>query len=390
MTLQKFTSLHFLNCIPGATPNSTTEKSQPKAMMTLNTRAHQKPIRKGSDSLPKVQLLRMALCFFCGYIFCSSRSFYSTALSESSTPQTEMPLFAHPLIKELRAGWGNKQIPTVLYKQTNGTRTLVVDVGLDEAKEFFFAVEQGFEVVGLEPNPKSFAKAAETCRTMKEHRCVVIEKVDDIEWPLKREPGVSYLILAAAGEEKSTLPFYDRGEVGTFAAPDNWKKTHEAIMVPVLRLDQVVQEDVYLLKIDTQGYDHFVLKGAKGIFDNHVVRQVLYEVDPILAHRSGVRLTDTIGMVQQEYGMLCFPSRKDNPCKQMTDTAMAFAERYQIKKETEEMKKKFFSDCWEDMLCINTKKEYTGPALPNSVVKGATASVITTKKTITTSMNFGK
>ena len=77
--------------------------------------------------------------------------------------------------------------------------------------------------------------------------------------------------------------------------------------VPVVRVDDVVAEDVFLLKIDTQGFDSFVLQGCEKLFHHHIVRQVIFEVEPLPLGKVGVNNIETIlELVQNDYGMMCF------------------------------------------------------------------------------------
>ena len=86
---------------------------------------------------------------------------------------------------------------------------------------------------------------------------------------------MSYLINAGAGREKDTLELRLDGPIGTFAEMKTSEHADRA-MVPVVRADSIVDEDVFLFKIDTQGFDHYVLEGAKNLFEKHTVRQVIF------------------------------------------------------------------------------------------------------------------
>jgi FkbM family methyltransferase len=49
-------------------------------------------------------------------------------------------------------------------------------------------------------------------------------------------------------------------------------------IVELIQLDAVVKEDILLLKIDTEGYEEFVIQGSKSVFKDHNVHNVLIEV----------------------------------------------------------------------------------------------------------------
>jgi len=80
--------------------------------------------------------------------------------------------------------------------------------------------------------------------------------------------------------------------------------------VKVVRVDDIIREDIYLLQIDTQGFDQYVVEGASEIFKHHVVRQVIVEVD---AYNMGHNNHTVHGFldVLQSKGMMCFTTRTD-------------------------------------------------------------------------------
>jgi FkbM family methyltransferase len=108
--------------------------------------------------------------------------------------------------------------------------------------------------------------------------CEVISDINSAQLPLKRMPGKSYLINAALGKERGVLPFHMSGAESTFASLKE-NSLDPTVNVTVLPLDAIIQEDVYLFKIDVQGFEEMVLQGAANLFRNHVVRQLIFEVD---------------------------------------------------------------------------------------------------------------
>jgi FkbM family methyltransferase len=252
------------------------------------------------------------------------------------------------------------QVPPMLNKKAQGKRALVVDVGLDKGEEFFFSIDRGFELVGFEPNPVSFPKLREKCNARP--TCHVVD-LATVKRPLEREPGHSYLVNAAVGAEPASLPFFTKGSGSTLASPSSLSS--DTIKVPVVVIDDFIQEDVYMFKIDTQGFDHLVLKGANNLFRDHVVRQIIFEVDPLAMSRSNLKLTDTMEMVQG-YGMACFTDRNDlEPnCKYYGDSVEGFEEKYFTKRNMPAKAK--WAQCWEDFMCINIDKGWKGPVLSPS------------------------
>ena len=282
----------------------------------------------------------------------------SDLTSTNKMNSKKLPLQVFPLLKELRTGWGNMQVPPLLKRDANKTRALVVDVGLDRGEEFFYAMQNGFEVVGFEPNPGSFKGLAQKCSQIANCEIVDLEKVD---LPLRRKPNYSYLINAGAGATRSILSLSLDGAGGSFVSLAGNEQSQKA-EVPVVRIDEIISEDVFLFKIDTQGYDHFVLEGARDLFQNHVVRQIIFEVEPYAMSRLGLNIQMTLSMLQG-YGMVCFTDRNDNrPCDYMGDSAKGFDENFFDRMKLHS--KGAWAKCWEDFLCLNIEKIYESPIPP--------------------------
>jgi FkbM family methyltransferase len=259
------------------------------------------------------------------------------------------------------------QPPPLLLKKAEGTRSLVVDVGLDNGDEFFASIENGFEVVGFEPNPESFAALAIRCRALTATKCFAFETVSALSLPLAREPGASYLINAAVGNEPGEMELFLFGPRSSFQAPKTAENAHQWQKVTIVRIDDFIQEDVYLFKIDTQGHDPLVLMGAKNLFKNHVVRQLIWEVEPLTMMRNKVTMTAAMTMLQ-DYGMLCFNERSDvaPECEFWGDTVEQFEKMYFGSDNVDTDSNELWANCWEDFLCINIEKSYPGMTLrPN-------------------------
>ena len=54
--------------------------------------------------------------------------------------------------------------------------------------------------------------------------------------------------------------------------------------VDLVRLDNIVKQDIFVLKIDVEGYEMNVFKGAMGLFDNFKVYHVFSEFAPVMLH----------------------------------------------------------------------------------------------------------
>lgn len=273
--------------------------------------------------------------------------------AEETSPKRPLQIF--PLLKEFNTGIGNMVVPEILKRDASGERVLVVDVGLDKGKEFFAALSNGFEVVGFEPNPKTFPILADKCANT--HTCHIVD-LEKTPLPLMRSPGHSYLINAGVGKESATLDFSISRAVSSFTPNVEGFATAEKARVRVVRLDEIIMEDIYLLKVDTQGFDYFALQGAQKIFDNHVVRQTILENDPWVMQKNGVTTHDVIELTQS-YGLVCFASSGDETkehCRYNGDSVDGYEKVFYPRME----KSRKWGECWDDFLCINIEKEYTG------------------------------
>lgn len=262
------------------------------------------------------------------------------------------PLKIFPLLKELGSGWKNKQVPPLIMRNATGTRSLVLDVGLHTGDEFFAAIDHGFEVVGFEPNPDTFPKLSAICQ--QKPKCQVLD-LDTVTLPLQREKGHSYLVNAAVGKEPATLQLNIKADVSSLVQVKGLqgRKTSQ---VKVVKMDDFIKEDVYLFKIDTQGYEKFVLEGSKDLFENHVVRQVILEVDPFTMAPNNITVDDVLDVLQ-ENGMMCFQALTNNPgCVYLGESVEGFMKVF----NGEPYNWNMWGKCWEDVLCLNIDKVYEG------------------------------
>ena len=260
--------------------------------------------------------------------------------------------------------------PMLIEKNAVGHRSLIIDVGLDKGHEYFKAIYNGFEVVGFEANPHSFAKLREKCNALQ--HCTVIENpmlmLSNNELPLKRKKGQSYLINAGAGKESGTLTLSagveKLGALSTFNGNlTKGKSTKE--VVSIVRIDDIIDEDVYLFKIDTQGFDQMVLEGSQRLFENRVVKQVIVEVDSFNLKNNGHTPKTILEYLQNTCGMVCFQTRTDQfkNCAYYGESIDEFTDVF--RPDANEDGKKMFNTCWEDFLCINVEKEFPGDHPPN-------------------------
>ena len=206
----------------------------------------------------------------------------------------------HGLFREWGCGHGNMQTPHTILAGGNGA--IIVDIGLGtDAAETIDAVLHGFTVLTFEPMPENMAsiqKAVGHRNLGSNVQFVQLEKGGDGAWimPPLHQPseasrlatghGFAFIIHAGVGDEDSTmmLPLKGtRGAMGSLALSN--RKGDGLKPVPQVRLDTVLPawaSSIHLLKIDTQGYELKILRGAMASLRTHRFRHVLYEFSPWL------------------------------------------------------------------------------------------------------------
>lgn len=178
----------------------------------------------------------------------------------------------------------------------------IVDVGLLDCHAVVDAVRRGFVVHAFEPVPSYMAN----CRRMLKRNSFVDAPISagtpllPARWHnrqreiLNRRPsprdGFAFLYAAALSNvTMGAVPFYEAGGSSSFASRGIRKHNITRIEVPVIRLDDAVDENLWLLKVDTQGHEWHVFSGASRLFARRTVAHVLTEFDPRLLRRQQVR-----------------------------------------------------------------------------------------------------
>eukprot|EP00494_Astrolonche_serrata_P014403 UN14535 len=91
----------------------------------------------------------------------------------------------------------------------------------------------------------------------------------------------------------------------------------------MVTIDKMVKEDnIYILKTDTQGYDYFAMQGATQTFKNSHVNIVHFEFWPRVLLQSNVTSTAVFDLIQNEFGMkTCFDVNEGGPLVRSYDTS---------------------------------------------------------------------
>jgi FkbM family methyltransferase len=171
---------------------------------------------------------------------------------------------------------------------------IVIDVGANGGKETSLALSQGRKVVALECLSDAYVK---------------------LRSRFKHKQNVTLLNLCAgATHELKTLHLADdsssliKSNVKAPAEAMKANRPHNKLRnqretVVVVKLDDLIHEQVALIKIDAQGYDGLVLRGASRLINSY---------HPVLIYEENVGLQNSPVSLPHEYH--CVPSREDRVC----------------------------------------------------------------------------
>lgn len=94
-----------------------------------------------------------------------------------------------------------------------------------------------------------------------------------------------------------------RGANGANGFSNDWVQTAICENHTATPLSRIINEPVCLLKIDVEGMEPYVMEGARGLLDTHVVQNVILEFSPALTHRPGLpSRADQVAMLKEMAG----------------------------------------------------------------------------------------
>ena len=153
---------------------------------------------------------------------------------------------------------------------------VVMEVGMHRAVQCLQAAKAGLQAHCVEPSPTSFQRVQGAVKRASK------EAQDRV-----------HLYNVAAGEtSEGTVPFKGTGGTGDHVGDfDMWNMKAGAstqdtkatvVQVPSMRLDDIVNkvESVFLLKVDTQGFEPKVFAGLSESLKEHKIKYVIFEYWP--------------------------------------------------------------------------------------------------------------
>ena len=157
----------------------------------------------------------------------------------------------------------------------------VIEVGVHRATQCMHAANAGFEAHCVEPSPRSFQRIQTAVR----------------QAPMDVQRRMHLHNVAAGPSSEGTVQFTSTGGTGDHVGKQNmWTmeqetqleqeaKPTEIIEIPSKKLDDIIQNDmkdktIFLLKVDTQGFEPAVFAGAQESLQQHKIPFILTEYWP--------------------------------------------------------------------------------------------------------------
>ncbi|MEM7550373.1 MAG: FkbM family methyltransferase [Bacteroidota bacterium] len=171
-----------------------------------------------------------------------------------------------------------KYLSTKLKKKEKGK--LLVDVGAAEGEISIYFNKKNWEVIAFEPDDINRAKFTEYCE---QYNCNI--EIHDV----------------AVADKKGKLPFYTSDVSMGIKGLNNFHESHKPYKyVDIIPLKDFLNEEeisvINFLKIDTEGYDFFVLKGID--YENVQIDIILCEYDNKKTQKLGYELRDILRFLE--------------------------------------------------------------------------------------------
>mmetsp|Transcript_18426 Transcript_18426/g.30488 ORF Transcript_18426/g.30488 Transcript_18426/m.30488 type:complete len:403 (-) Transcript_18426:137-1345(-) len=223
-----------------------------------------------------------------------------------------------------KALFGDAQLlPALLWKDLpqEFRRLPIVDVGSHDGIDFTIpGAKLGHRVYAFEPTPKKYANILNNINRVKTEEGANISHTDQAAGFRHAEPGSILLQQAVAVSEKPGFANFTvtdaQSGVGNSlsdkALPGWMRQRSTQVNVTLKALSNVLKNEdngLFLLKIDSQGHEYQILKGAEKYIKTHPVYLILLEYFPKGIVGGGVMPIQLLKLLTEQLGYQCFDVR---------------------------------------------------------------------------------
>lgn len=192
----------------------------------------------------------------------------------------------------------------------------VIDVGAFTGMDHVLhGIRMGHRVIAFEPNTENVKGIVGTVSHFEARDRVTVVPVEAGKPPSVPSSGCwsgapfghAFVVPAAVSNQTGTLTFHAREDIGSAAPQAFWRDTSQGwnvTDVPAFRIDDVVDEDVWYLKLDVQGGELAALQGASALLRKYRVPYLMTEFWPAGIAQAG---GDAMAMLEllHAHGCVC-------------------------------------------------------------------------------------
>ncbi|KXS18394.1 hypothetical protein M427DRAFT_132751 [Gonapodya prolifera JEL478] len=175
--------------------------------------------------------------------------------------------------------------------------SIVVEIGSYDCSQCLWAAQTKpwKKVYCFEPSPTNHARCLKHLEQAKESSPDAVARIELSQ-------------LAMGAQPDGELEFHGAGGTGDHAGSlnegeiDAYRNTKFDMIVKSTNLDTFLKDnadDIFMVKIDTQGFDGFVLQGMNELLTNQRIQYVIIEFWPIAMKRAGQPCRETLEYISQ-------------------------------------------------------------------------------------------
>ena len=279
---------------------------------------------------------------------------------QSSNEIPSLPRKVFHFLKEAGYGIGNMQAPQFFDDVDEQRGKLIIDVGACDGSDWALpaAKKRGHTVLAFEPMPANRERFMNTVRKSGMQDRTEIVNISSLGshhiWPLNSD-GKIFLFGACVSDTDETVQLYAEGELASIH-PQNFypfsglNTGRKSIDVKALRLDSIVSNQaVHLLKIDTQGHELKVLRGAQRLFEEARINMVELEFWPKGMEAGGINAVEVLDYLHS-FGFMCFDySRNKHIPSDRPNDFEGFVRSFDGARDNG-------FGAWDELVCFNLKQ----------------------------------